>query len=246
MTRAAPALAAALLLAAPALAEPPLRFATPYASPSSVIGAEIAMSQAAQAKGRAAALRDDAADNAILFAPARVLARDWLKSHGTAAAWKRAPLTVWMSCDGSYAIARGAWQAAGTRGPFVTLWQHQPKSGAYKWLLTLEAPSAEAAADPTDMIVGKVATCRARRPAPASGGPAGVPPGGPPGQRPPGGKQKPRLLQPDIDPAAGQSDDGSLRWRATPGADGTGGFVASAWNGSTYAEVVTLTAGPAG
>lgn len=195
----------------------------PFASPGVVIGADSARDTLARLKGQAAADRASAADGAIVFAPDRRAARDWLKQ--TAAAGpviRHQPTDVWVSCDASYAVTRGAWRpdgaadgTAGAAGVYVTVWQRQPKANAYRWILDLRR-AGPIASDPLDMIAGNVAPCPAAEAHGAHGAPG------------PARGGKPRLLQPDIDPAGGASDDGSLRWKASLDAAGAGGFVAQA------------------
>lgn len=134
---------------------PPLR---PRADPSAVIAAEIGFSQLAQAKGQWTAFRETAADGAEMFVPERVKASDWLKGRADpSVAVKWQPHEVWSSCDGSYAVTRGAWQRPGSAGSFVTVWQRQ-KDGKYKWLLDMSLADERAPAAP-DMVSGKAADC---------------------------------------------------------------------------------------
>ena len=79
------------------------------ANPSEIVATEIAFARAAQAKGQWTAFRDYAADNAVMFVPQPVAAKDWLKGRANpprAVAWQ--PHSVWMSCDGSMAVSKGA------------------------------------------------------------------------------------------------------------------------------------------
>jgi hypothetical protein len=233
------ALLATLVAALPASAQggPGGGRSSGYANPGAVIAAEIEYGRLAREKGEIAAIRATAADNAIVLAPARMLVHDMLKKPvSTPAPATLQPAEVWSSCDGSYAIARGAWQRGSAGGSFVTLWQRQPKGG-YKWLLDLRSATPPPAA--SDMIAGNVAPCR-----------GSVDRGAPRGRKQP-------IVQPGIDPASGHSDDGSLRWTATVDATGakagSGSFVAltsggggAATPGAEAREVMRVPLTPAG
>jgi hypothetical protein len=139
------------------------------ANPSAVVATELAFARAAQEKGQWAAFRDYAADDAIMFVPQQTNARAWLKGRAepqVAVKWQ--PYDVWMSCDGSLAVSRGAWQRPTGVGYFTTVWKRQ-KKGTYKWVLDqgddLKAPLPE-----PEMIGGHVADCSRPSAAPASAG----------------------------------------------------------------------------
>ena len=112
------------------------RLLTPVANPSRVVAAELAFARAAQEDGQWTAFRDFAADEAVMFVPEPVAARDWLKGRADpAAALSWQPHHVWSSCDGGLAVSRGAWQRPdGTNGYFTTVWQRQ-RDGGYRWTL---------------------------------------------------------------------------------------------------------------
>lgn len=107
-----------------------------YASPGKIVAAEVAFSQLAQRKGQWTAFRATASDEAVMFVPQPVIARDWLKRQKNpvrSVAWQ--PHQVWLSCDGSLAATYGAWQGVGgSNGYFTTVWQRQ-KDGEYKWVM---------------------------------------------------------------------------------------------------------------
>lgn len=198
---------------------------TGVANPSAVIDAEIAFARLAQAKGQWTAFRDTAATDAVMFVPGKVNARDWLKGkENPPVALKWQAHEVWMSCDGSYAVSRGAYQGPRDKGVFTTVWQRQPASGSYKWVLDLGEPEANPPEAP-DMIPAHVADCSNR--------PRHLP-------RP----KKPPKVPATIDPADAQSDDGTLRWTATLDANRAGTFVASRWDGTGYQEAERLTLSP--
>ena len=220
---------AALAMAACALAAQadarPRAPAANYANPGAVIGAEIAFAQMAQEKGQWTAFRENSSKDAVMFVPQRVNARDWLKGKAdppVAVKWQTHE--VWTSCDGSYAVTRGAWQRPNGTGFFTTVWQRQPRQGGYKWVLDLGDAVASPLAAP-DMIPGHVAECTNRPRKPAA---------------------DPKAPPPAIDPASGLSDDGSLRWTADLDARGGGTFKLSQWNGSAYDDALVLKLSPQG
>ncbi|MDE2596426.1 MAG: hypothetical protein KGL44_06055 [Sphingomonadales bacterium] len=175
-----------------------------YANPSAVIAAEIAFAQLAQDKGQWTAFRATAAPGAKMFQPQPVLVSQFLGNRAdpaTTVKWQ--PHEVWMSCDGSYAVTRGAWQRPEVTGYFITVWQRQ-KDGGYKWVLDQGEGLVQPLPAP-DMIRARVADCPERR--------RGSPPVRPASAPNPRGKGTP--LPPPIDPLSAASDDGTLRWTTT-------------------------------
>ena len=86
-------------------AKPPMRY---QPDPSSVIAAEIAFNRLAQQKGQWTAFRETAADDAVMFVPQRVVAKDWLKKQAdppASVSWS--PSIVYVSCDGLLAASTG-------------------------------------------------------------------------------------------------------------------------------------------
>lgn len=196
----------------------------PYANPSAVIAAEIAFNRMAQEKGQWTAFAANAAPEAEMFVPQRVLAQAWLKKRpNPPASLKWGPHAVWSSCDGTTAVTRGAWQSpGGARGVFVTVWQRQPKKGDYRWVLDIGTSMANPPEAP-DIIPALVASCDG----PALAATPDLPPG------------------PGADSKTAVSRDGSLRWTSTVGADGSHGFVLTMRTADGPRQVVTLNA-PAG
>ena len=81
------------------------------ANPSKVIATELAFARAAQEKGQWTAFAEYATDDAVMFVPEPVNAKDWLKRQVNpprAVTWQ--PHQVWSSCDGTLAVTKGAWQ----------------------------------------------------------------------------------------------------------------------------------------
>jgi hypothetical protein len=155
-----------------------------FASPAAIVAADVALSQLAQRKGQWVALRDTATEDAVMFVPQPMVARDWLKSQQpTARSTSWQPQQVWLSCDGSLAVSYGAsQQAAGGPGYYTTVWQRQ-KNGDYKWVMTQSDGLAAALAAP-EMIGAGVATCdRTARPVPTSDAAATLSPAFPAGTR---------------------------------------------------------------
>ena len=116
------ALGAAALVAA----RPPMRY---QPDPSSVIAAEIAFNRLAQEEGQWTAFRETAADDAVMFVPDQVLAKDWLKKQAdppASVSWS--PSIVYVSCDGRLAASTGNWKRPdGSVGYFTTLWRRDKK-----------------------------------------------------------------------------------------------------------------------
>jgi hypothetical protein len=186
----------------------------PIANPSAVVATEFAFATEAKAKGQWTAFRDYAADDAVMFVPQLVEARDWLKKQANPAqtvTWQ--PYSVWMSCDGSMAVSKGAWQRSdGTNGYFTTVWQRQ-KNGKYKWTLDQGDTLAQPLAAP-EMISGVVADCSKPTASSVPAPPAGVV------QR------------------VGWSDDKTLQWIVDVRADGSRSFKANRWTGDGFEEAV--------
>jgi len=129
------------------------------ANPSAVIAAELAFARLARDKGQWTAFRETAADDAVMFVPQRVNAREWLRKRADPAESVRwQPHAVWMSCDGSLAVTRGAWQQAdGRQGYFTTVWRPR-KKGGYEWVMDQGDGLAEPLPAP-EMISASVAAC---------------------------------------------------------------------------------------
>jgi hypothetical protein len=109
----------------------------PAADPSAVIATELAFARLAQEKGQWTAFAKYAADDAVMFVPGQVNAKDWLKKQqnpAKAVTWQ--PYQVWSSCDGTLAATKGAWQRPdGTTGYFTTVWRREGRGDGYKWVL---------------------------------------------------------------------------------------------------------------
>ena len=126
--RAALALALSFsLLSTPALAQRPGRGGahggmpggglTPAGNPSALIAAEIAFARLAREKGQWTAFRETADDDAEMFTPRRVVAKDWLKGRkdpAQAVQWETH--RAYASCDGSFGVTYGGWTGGADAG----------------------------------------------------------------------------------------------------------------------------------
>lgn len=189
------------------------------ANPSAVIAAELAFAQLAQTRGQWTAFRATATEDAEMFAPQRVRAQQFLKGRAdppVAVRWQ--PHRVWMSCDGSYGVTRGAWQRAGSTGQFSTVWQRQ-RDNTFKWVLDLGDPVEQPLAAP-EMIEAKVADCSAATPPTAA------------------------IPTASTEPRLGRSRDGTLRWESSVTPEGAHSFTVRLWNGSAYDEVLRIAGTP--
>ncbi len=213
-----------LALAAPAGAQPGAERQQRRhgaANPSAIVAAEIAFARAAREKGQWTAFRETAAPGAEMFVQRRSDAHAWLKGQAdpaVAIAWQTHEVV--MSCDGTHALATGAWQRESRFGEFLTVWLRQDKSGGYKWLVNQGSDLAQPI-EPPEMIAGKIADCApGAGPVPASPLPAGV------------------------DAKEGASPDRTLQWSSWVYPDGALHFFAWAWNGSSFDSVLNLTVPP--
>ncbi|GLV29320.1 hypothetical protein TomTYG75_18400 [Sphingobium sp. TomTYG75] len=189
-------------------ARPPMRH---QPDPSSVFAAEIAFNRLARDKGQWTAFRETAAEDAVMFVPQRVLAKQWLKGRADPpkpVSWT--PSTIYVSCDGNLAASTGNWQRPdGTVGYFTTIWRRD-KRGAWEWVLdhgdTLAAPRPA-----PEFLMGKVATCKRGKTPEMVGAKAKA----------------------TVPPA-----DESLLWNAEVAPDGGRHVTVRVWNGTSYDMVI--------
>lgn len=182
----------------------------PTANPSAVVASELAFARAAQEKGQWAAFRQFAADDAVMFTPQPTPAKAWLKGRAeppVAVIWQ--PYEVWMSCDGSLAVTKGAWQRPKGVGYFTTVWQRQ-KNGEYKWVLDQGDALKEPLPEP-EMIAGQVAECS---------------------------KPSPPDIPAAAGRTVGWSADRTLQWIVEVKPDNSRSFKVHRWTGSGYEEVL--------
>jgi hypothetical protein len=182
----------------------------PTANPSAVVAAELAFARTAQEKGQWTAFGEYAAKDAVMFVPQPTGAKAWLKGRANppvAVTWQ--PHEVWMSCDGSLAVTKGAWQRPKGAGYFTTVWRRQ-KNGEYKWVLDQGDALKEPLPEP-EMIAGHVA--ESAKPAPPDT-PAAA------------GR------------TVGWSDDKTLQWIVDVKPDNSRIFRVERWTGSGYEEAL--------
>jgi ketosteroid isomerase-like protein len=191
-----------------------------FANPSQIVAAEIAFNRAAPVEGQWTAFAEFAADDAVMFVPQPVNAKEWLKGRADppkSVTWQ--PHQVWMSCDGSLAASRGAWQRPdGSTGYFTTVWQRQEKGG-YKWVM--DQGDALPAPEPApEMIAAKVADCR-EKPA-----------------------VRPVVQLVDGDVREGVARDGTLAWHVWVRPDGKRRVSIDWWDGSAWQSAVAAEVTP--
>ena len=219
--KAAPAVLAAAALLTPAAARPPMRY---QPDPSSVFAAEIAFNRLAQQKGQWTAFRETAAEDAVMFVPQRVLARQWLKRQGNpprSVTWS--PSIIHVSCDGNLAASTGnRTNADGSAGYFTRIWRRD-KYGAWKWILSHDDNLARPREAP-EFLTGRVASCK---------------------RRPPGDGHPASSASTPVKGSTPVPVDDSLLWNADT-ADGSRRIIVRAWNGSAYDIVIDDKAGAPG
>lgn len=217
------------LLAAPVSAERRRgpRIGPGSANPSALVAAELAFARAAREDGQWTAFRDFAADGAIMFVPQPVLARDWLRGRDNppaAVQWE--PYEVWMSCDGSLGVTRGAWHKPdGSVGYFTTIWE-RGKKGDYRWILD-QGDALASPLDAPDMVSASVADCPVR--AGRGDGDRGA------------GTQRPAEAAME---GSGHSRDGTLAWSYHVDADLGRKLAVMLRKGGQMEQVVSLAVAP--
>jgi len=182
------------------------------ANPSAFIAAELAFARLARDKGQWTAFRETAADDAVMFMPQRVLARDWLKGKpdpAQAVSWQ--PHAVYVSCDGNSGATTGAWQKGPTFGYFTTIWRRDPRKGEMRWVLDHGAELTTPREAP-DFIESKQAVCGSRPDAVATAADEGA--------------------------AVGLSDDRTLSWTSIARSDGSRRVTVRMWDGSAMTAVI--------
>jgi hypothetical protein len=220
------------VMVAPAGAEARRRAGTGTANPSALIAVEIAFSRLAHEKGQWTAFRKMADDSAVMFVPEPVLAKDWLRGRADPAAsvqWE--PYDVWMSCDGTVGVTRGAWQGAqGTSGYFTTVWRQQ-KDGEYLWVLDQGAALAQPMEKPM-MLSASVADCPGRGAWPGSLAPHG--------DKARDDKDRRPVLKVAGMDGHGASDDGTLTWTYHVDADYARSLTVSLRKDGAMKQVLAL------
>jgi hypothetical protein len=147
------------------------------ANPSALVAEEIALKQAATLRGTAAALREFAAPDAVLFVPRPVAAPAYLKDNAVSLSLNRSVHNIIMSCDGKTGVTTGAWSdAGGAQGYFTTVWQRYERAdGSGKWLWALtHNDMLKTARNTPDFLATKTASCKGSAPATVSAPDVGV------------------------------------------------------------------------
>ncbi len=191
----------------------------PLANPSAVVAAELAFARLAQEKGQWTAFRETATTDAVLFVPGPTNAQTWLKKQANPAqAVRWQPHEVWISCDGSAAVARGAWQSPAVSGAppvsgyFITMWQRQ-KNGRYKWRMDQGEPLAAPLPAP-EGIAAHVASCSGQA------------------------SRRGSTYRPEVAGELwGESDDGTLLWSTVTPPNGRFTVVMT-WDGTKLGRVL--------
>ena len=128
----------------------------PIAAVPDVIATDREFAQVALESGMRAAYDQFLADDAVLFRPLPVRARDWLDTHEPATGrleW--APVLAETACDSSLAVTLGTWSytakdsKAADMGQYLTVWRRN-EAGAWRIALdqSINLPSMPAAAFP--------------------------------------------------------------------------------------------------
>lgn len=198
---------------------------TGTANPSALVATEIAFARMAREKGQWTAFREYADEEAVMFAPGPVIARDWLKGRKDPprpVQWQ--PHQVWMSCDGTLGVTKGAWQRPdGSTGYFTTIWKRQ-KKGTFRWVLDQGDALAQPLEAP-EMLSASVADCPSRRDGP------------PPGSEGAIVVETARVARPQ---GSGRSDDGTLTWSYAVAPDNSRKIMVSLRKGGDMREVLAL------
>lgn len=102
--------------------------------PETAVDAERAFNRAAQTEGQWTAFREFMAEDAIVFTPQPVKAKDALPTKNPPIAVQWWPAESYVSCDGNTAVNTGPWVRPSSVGYFTTVWQRQA-DGHFKWVM---------------------------------------------------------------------------------------------------------------
>ncbi len=186
------------------------------ANPSALVAEELAFAKAAREDGQWTAFREYADDDAVMFQPGLVRAKDWLSGRADPPApvqWQ--PHRVVMSCDGRTGATTGSWQRPdGTTGYYTTIWRRPyTRNGQWEWVLDHGDALAEPLAEP-EFVRTQVAECR-----------GGVPTV----------TDNPAQTSSSIER---RSEDRTIVWRASVTADQSRRVTVDLWNGESYDTVI--------
>jgi hypothetical protein len=188
--------------------------------PETAVDAERAFNRAAQTQGQWTAFRQFMTDDAVIFTPQPVKAKDALPVKNPPIAVQWWPAESYVSCDGKIAVNTGPWARPQAVGYFTTVWVRQA-DGHFKWVY-----------DGGDALTAPRAL--PEKPKVRRGSCAGHP-------------YVPIIVTGDSRDRMGdgQSPDGSLIWRWTVTPDGARRFTAQLWDGKHFQPVVeNLVAAP--
>jgi hypothetical protein len=101
--------------------------------PETAIDAERAFNRAAQTEGQWTAFRQFMTDDAVVFTPQPVKAKEALPEKDPPIAVQWWPSESYVSFDGSMAVNTGSWVRPKGVGYFTTVWVRQA-DGHYKWV----------------------------------------------------------------------------------------------------------------
>lgn len=227
----------------------------PSSSPSVIVAAESRFARMAREDGQWTAFRENATEDAFSFTPNLQSVAQWLdgvKDPKQADNWD--PYHIIMSCDGSMAASRGAWQSAdGASGGYYTaIWQRQ-KKGDYKWVFDHASDAAPADGDPS-AVTSQRGDCQ-RPPRLSTGEQTAeaqqqAQDEAAPVQRRRRNKKAKRPKRPDRlasiislqgarKSVSGRSNDRSLLWKAEQWPDGRRTLTVSILQDGEYVDVIT-------
>ena len=193
---------------------------------ATAVDAERAFAADAQRSGQWTAFRKYADEDAVMFTPQAVWARDFLKGRKDpprSVRWW--PVRSFVSCDGRTAVnTGGAIWPDGRNGRFTTVWQRTERD--WKWVYDQGFDVKARVARPVRPRVAR-ASCRGKAP-------------GAPVIPPLALTAKQARTTPE-DSGRGESADKTLGWDWKVEKNGTHRMRVFMWNGRRYAEVVDNT-----
>jgi hypothetical protein len=196
------------------------------AAAPTAIDAERAFANDAQRIGQWSAFSKWSDQDAVMFTPQAVWARNFLKDRkNPPKAIRWSPAHSFVSCDGRTAVNTGPWWHADGKpgGYFTTVWQ-RTKVG-WRWAYDGGGPLATAAPQPAATPQAHRASCSGHAP-------------GAPIIPPPPLTSKQARTTPD-DSGRGQSADKTLGWDWKVEKNGARHFRVYQWNGEGYALVLS-------
>jgi hypothetical protein len=192
---------------------------------TTAVDAERAFAAAAQRIGQWTAFRKYADEDAVMFTPQAVWAREFLKNRkdpATSVRWW--PTRSFVSCDGRTAVNTGGAIWPGNRsGTFSTVWQRT--DGGWKWVYDAGADASRALPRPARPRVQR-ASCRAKAP----GAPV----------IPPLALSARQARTTPEDSGRGESADKTLGWDWKVEKNGAHRLRVFLWNGRRYTPVLNV------